>query len=297
MSRRRSSRRSSLLAFTLVELLVVIGIIAILIGILLPSLSRARETAKAAQCLSNLRQIGQAFQMYASDTRGWLVPAFIEPAGSGNGRENWCTILVNGKYLPAPKQQNIPFHQQTSEGDSVFRCPNGINDKHDNAAADGIDDPAPDSKTSGFNSFFWRRRSAATGIQIDTWYAANGQDYDAGSPNNNKRWPMRSLKVVAGTGGHQLMGGPLIKVTKLRRPSELVLILDGLRMLEGNPNKISARHNNKKACNMMMADAHCETIPTGKNLPQVKADMQGKDWETLSKNFPYPKWRMEQVQY
>jgi prepilin-type processing-associated H-X9-DG protein len=279
--RRRRSRHAA--AFTLVELLVVVGIIAVLIGILLPALSRARETAKTAQCLSNLRQIGQAFQMYANDSRGWLVPAYIEPAGSGNGRENWCTILVNGRYLPAPKQQDIPFHSQTSGGDSVFRCPNGINDKHD-------------SKTSGFNSFFWRRKSASTGVQIDTWYGANGQDYDAGSPNNNKRWPMRSLKVVSGSGGNALMGGPLIKITKLRKPAELVLILDGLRLIEGNPNKISARHNNKKACNMMMADSHCETIPTGKNLPQVKADMQGKDWETLSNKYPYPKWRMEQVQ-
>jgi type II secretory pathway pseudopilin PulG len=71
---RSGRRRPSPIAFTLVELLVVLGIIALLLALLLPAVSRAREQAKSVQCKSNLRQVYIELQIYSLRWSGWMFP-------------------------------------------------------------------------------------------------------------------------------------------------------------------------------------------------------------------------------
>jgi prepilin-type N-terminal cleavage/methylation domain-containing protein/prepilin-type processing-associated H-X9-DG protein len=96
-------------AFTLVELLVVIGIIAMLISLLMPALSRARDASNAAQCMSNLRQQGIAEQMYMSDSGGaFITPYQIPPKYP----------FVNHPYI----FEYLPMLYQ-SAGAQTWRCP------------------------------------------------------------------------------------------------------------------------------------------------------------------------------
>jgi prepilin-type N-terminal cleavage/methylation domain-containing protein len=102
-------------AFTLIEVLVVMAIIAIIAAILIPSLNRALESAKATKDLSNLRQIGAATQMYMNDNNGVL----FSTTGS------WMSQLYNAdnpaasKYLSSWKIFVSPFDKRTSSAPSA----------------------------------------------------------------------------------------------------------------------------------------------------------------------------------
>ena len=137
-------------AFTLVELLVVIGIVVVLIGILVPVVGRARASGQSMTCLSNLRQIGNAFQFYANANNG-LYP---DPAAT---HESWESMLAD--------------HLGSRQ---VYRCPSdgGLFDKL-RSSYDWRDTGNVKTTVAGRSMSEVRRREAVVVFDaLPDWHAA-----------------------------------------------------------------------------------------------------------------------------
>lgn len=148
----RGSRRPAR-AFTLIELLTVIAIIGILAAILIPVVGKVRDTAKAAQCFSNLRQIGTAHLMYAGENKD----RFPAKSGAGGYYEvSYLAIEALGPYMDFEDYEepvagaNGAFVARLGDS-SVWRCPSGVrewqfnylpNDHMFNRYLPGLDQPS-----------------------------------------------------------------------------------------------------------------------------------------------------------
>ncbi|MEM6561917.1 MAG: prepilin-type N-terminal cleavage/methylation domain-containing protein [Planctomycetota bacterium] len=255
--------------FTLVELLVVIGIIALLISILLPSLQSARESAKSVKCLSNLRQMSAAHLTYAAENNGKLVE-LDQLNNSGVTLSLWFNFLNRGGYisLPLTKDRNGP-----PDANSVLECPNGLRQAVPNGyrAESYID-----GLMRGYNR--WTNDPSiafADREYIYSWYGINGTT-GGGNLDRFRAVPFHRNPFGSGTNPDLALR---YGIADIRRPSELVQNFDGhLFNLwinygggVGTAYRINARHGDTKA-NMSFFDGHVESIDT-EQLPDVEIDI------------------------
>lgn len=244
-------RKNAERAFTLVELLVVIMIIAILAGLLFPAITAAVETAQSLECRNNLKGIAQAVLRYASENGGVIVPAYDEEAGL-----RWANILVMRGYVKATNLVAKP-NEDPLGNRSILLCPSTLPIK-----AVEADKPTPiDDKAQGWFelgnathkvacSYYW---NGCTDMTLTYW----------------RQFPSLMLPTNETNKGQFLH-----YLTEIQQRTSFVMAMDGIFMNaldaantdpaaeEKNRGRIAARHRGKygkrSRTNIVFYDGHAE---------------------------------------
>jgi prepilin-type N-terminal cleavage/methylation domain-containing protein/prepilin-type processing-associated H-X9-DG protein len=227
--------------FTLVELLVVIGIIAVLIAILLPSLNKARKQAQQLVCLSNLRQLGLMNQMYVQRYNGYLP--WVKYPNWNSGNQHWFQFLSVAAGKKTNDPSGIPLYSEIL--DVIKACPS-------------------------YNTDVWGSASLPTkpGYGMNLWVTYP------------ERTDSEATAAPHGPDDHWLTQKSPVKFNWLRRPGQRILFGDSvdwpLRSLPFPPEinqffetqvgsvriylySDPMRHG--KTANYLFCDGHAESLP------------------------------------
>ncbi len=200
MSESTAQRRAPGLSrgFTLIELLVVIAIIAILAAILFPVFAQAREKARQTSCISNMRQLGTATQMYQTDYDGNFSPIRVTCCQCGDGTT--CPNVPDGSVLT---WRNViqPYIKNVN----IFSCPSNPNGRPlGPGPASGWDDATGTHNAEGYQFQPDREFPVSYGFSscASSWYPANfigpwGSEADLGKINATDAAIARPANTIA----------------------------------------------------------------------------------------------------
>jgi prepilin-type processing-associated H-X9-DG protein len=295
---RTSKPHRDLSAFTLVELLIVIGIIALIISMLLPALTKARRAANCVACMSNMRQIVSAVLTYTMDNKGRLMPALIYPQGPNQPYPDgffWAAELVHLNYLQAPNlphDPNSPNNALAPQPDAgVFDCPDAIRPGDWDANANGFNNGTypTDARNNGWCYVIDDnpRIDGQTAYGTATYYELNCRLNGYTSNYNNGTFNPPFMYFAAGT---DKLGQTTVQAINNPQYSRVLSMIqhgDTMVMLAEASNinwitqtastvngithyapRLGARHgsytlnNTNASTNLAFFDGHVATLPT-----------------------------------